>query len=102
MPARGAHHEPGVAPQPVEMPTERARHNGWATSPIAANKVRYTIAVPAPSRAAPIAHAQKPVVAAISAIATAWMSMPPAINGLRPIRSDRPPVTSWPRPQIAG
>ncbi len=37
---------------------------------------------------APSAQAAKPVVRRSSAIATAWVSMPPAINGLRPIRSD--------------
>ena len=60
------------------------------------------MAVPAPSRAAPSAHAQNPVVAAIRAIAAAWVSIPPAINGLRPIRSDSAPVTSWPSPHTPG
>ena len=33
-----------------------------------------------------------PVVAAIQAMATAWVSIPPAMSGLRPIRSESPPV----------
>ena len=43
-----------------------------------------------------------PEVAAIIAMATAWRSIPPAISGLRPIRSDSAPVTSWPSPHTAG
>src|SRR6185503_9171023 len=34
-------------------PTADARHEGWATSPMAASKVGYTIAVPIPSNTAP-------------------------------------------------
>ena len=50
------------------------------------------MAVPTPSTTAPAAHAQKPVTAAIQVSATAWVSMPPAMRGLRPIRSESPPV----------
>ena len=35
---------------------------------------------------------QKPEMAAIHAMAADWVSMPPAMSGLRPMRSDRPPV----------
>ena len=60
------------------------------------------MAVPAPRTTAPSAQGQKPVVAAIQAMAAAWVSIPPTMSGLRPIRSDRAPVTSWPRPHTAG
>ena len=59
------------------------------------------MAVPAPRSMALAAQIQNPVVAPISAMATAWVSMP-AISHLRPIRSDRAPVTSWPRPPHRG
>ena len=60
------------------------------------------MAVPAPSAMAPSAHDAKPWVAAMVAMATAWVHMPATISRLRPHRSDKAPVRSWPRPQTAG
>jgi uncharacterized protein YndB with AHSA1/START domain len=60
------------------------------------------MAVPTPSRIAQAAQGRKLSAAAMPASAMAWSSMPPVMRGLRPSRSDRGPVRSWPRPHTAG
>lgn len=50
------------------------------------------MAVPAPSAIAPSAQVAKPLVAAIQPMAPAWVSIPATMSGLRPMRSDSPPV----------
>src|SRR5215216_912223 len=60
------------------------------------------MAVPTPSRMALTAQGRKLPARAVPARARAWSSMPPVIRGLRPSRSERGPVNSWPRPHTAG
>src|SRR6478609_9807452 len=60
------------------------------------------MAVPAPSSPAAKAHDPKVLLSATSARPTACTHMPVAISHLRPHRSDRAPVASWPTPHTAG